>query len=155
MSKSINRVQLLGNIGRDAEIKTTNSGIRVATLSVATSESWKDKQSGEWKERTEWHRVVVWSPALVKRIEDQITKGTPVLIEGKLETRSYEAEGQKRYVTEIVVRPYAGDLIVLNRRSIEAKDQPAPEDFTPSPSAADYFQGAAGPANELEDEIPF
>lgn len=124
-------------------------------MSVATSESWKDKQSGDWHERTEWHRVVVWSPVLVKRIEEQVTTGTPVIVEGKLETRMWEHDGQKKYVTEIVVRPYVGDLIVLNRRSIEPKADTAPEDFTPAPSAADYFQGAAVPVNELEDEIPF
>lgn len=155
MSKSINRVQLLGNVGKAPTIKTTNGGVRVATFDLATTESWREKGSEQWQERTQWHRVVVWSPVLVKRIEDQVTSGTPLLVEGKLETRSYEAEGQKRYVTEIVVRPYVGDMIVLNRRSsAEGTKQPQDGEEPPAPSAADYFQGAAA-RDELEDEIPF
>ena len=104
MSGSINKVILVGNLGRDPEIRTLNSGDRVANLSIATSETWRDRNSGERKERTEWHRVVIFNDNLVKVAENYLRKGSKVYIEGALQTRKYEQGGQEKYSTEVVGR---------------------------------------------------
>ena len=110
---SVNKVIVIGNIGKDPEIRSFPNGGRVANFSVATSEKWKDK-SGEKKERTEWHRVSVMNDALVGVVEKYLKKGSKVYIEGKLETRKYEKNGQDIYTTEIVLRPYGGELTILS-----------------------------------------
>ena len=108
----VNKVTIIGNLGRDPEIKYTQSNVPVANLSVATTESWKDKQSGEWQEKTEWHRVVAWR-YLAERAEKYLRKGKQVYIEGKLETRKWtDKEGNDRYTTEIVAR----ELMLLGRK---------------------------------------
>ena len=102
MGMFVNRVELIGNLGRDPEIRNTQQGKKIATLSIATSESWKDQQSGEWRERTEWHRVVVFNEGLAKVVEKHLTLGMKVRIEGKLRTRKWQDQsGQDRYSTEI------------------------------------------------------
>jgi single-strand DNA-binding protein len=116
MAGSLNRVMLIGNLGSDPEIKTMQSGDRVANLTIATSESWKDKASGERKEKTEWHRVVVFNQPLVNLAENCLRKGSKVYIEGQLETRSYEKDGKKVYTTEIVLRPFRGEITMLDGR---------------------------------------
>ncbi|MCC6591595.1 MAG: single-stranded DNA-binding protein [Bryobacterales bacterium] len=111
MPRSLNRVILLGNLGQDAEVKTTGGGVSVANFSLATSRRWKDQKSGEWKEETDWHRVVLWRADSVSSF---LTKGKAVLIEGRLQTRSYDDKGgQKRFVTEVV----AESLILLGERT--------------------------------------
>ena len=106
-SRSVNKVILLGNLGKDAETKFTSSGIAKTTFSLATSRRWKDQQSGEWKEETEWHNIVMWRS---ENVATYLTKGKKVYLEGRLQTRNYEdKEGQKRYFTEIVV----DDLVLL------------------------------------------
>jgi len=111
MGLFVNRVELIGNLGRDPEIRSLNSGKRTATLSVATSESWKDAQSGEWRERTEWHRVVIFNEGLAKVAEKHLEKGMKVRIEGKLRTRKWEDQsGQDRYSTEIHVENFDGSI---------------------------------------------
>lgn len=113
MSKSVNKVILVGNIGRDPEVKYTQSGTAVASFSIATTDSYKDKQSGEWKERTEWHNVVTWQ-RLAEIASEYLKKGSRVYIEGRLQTRSWEdKQGQKRYTTEVV----ANDLVMLGGKS--------------------------------------
>jgi single-strand DNA-binding protein len=121
MSGSLNKVTLIGNLGKDPEIRSFQNGGRAAHFSLATTESWKDKQSGERKEKTEWHQVAIMSDGLVTVAEKYLKKGSKVYIEGKLETRKWtDKENVERYTTEVVLRPYSGELIMLDGR----KDQP-------------------------------
>jgi single-strand DNA-binding protein len=118
MAWSLNRVQLIGNVGKDPEIRTTQSGTKIVNLSVATSESWTDKQSGERKERTEWHRVVIFNDRLADVAEQYIRKGSKVFLEGALQTRKWtDQSGQDRYSTEIVLQAFNGQLGLLGDRS--------------------------------------
>jgi single-strand DNA-binding protein len=141
MSGSINKATLIGHLGKDPEIRTFQNGGRVANLSIATSESWKDKESGERKERTEWHRVSITSDGLVTVAERYLKKGAKVYVEGKLETRKWTDQGgQERYTTEVVLRPYTGELVLLDSR----RDEPAAANAEPgtgeqaAPDAPDY-----------------
>ncbi len=162
MAGSVNKVILVGNLGNDPEIKTMQSGDKVANLSVATSESWKDKATGERKERTEWHRVVVFNQGLINVCENYLKKGAKIYVEGQVETRSYEQDGQKKYTTEIVLRPFRGEITMLDSRAGGAG---AGGGFS-SPGQNEYGGGFASagasskpsskaPVDELEDEIPF
>lgn len=115
--RSINQATVMGNIGRDPDIRLTQSRRKVAAFSVATTDSWKDKQSGERVERTEWHRVVIMNEALVTIVEKFVRKGAAVHVTGKLQTRHWiDKNKQDRYTTEIVLLPYAGELILLDRK---------------------------------------
>ena len=117
MAGSVNKVILVGNLGRDPEVRSFPNGGRVANFSIATAESWKDKNTGERKERTEWHRISVLNDALVGVVERFLKKGSKVYIEGQLETRKYEKDGREMYTTEVVLRPYRGELTMLDGRS--------------------------------------
>ena len=146
MSGFLNRVQLIGNLGRDPELRTTQTGKSVVTLSVATSESWKDDRTGDRIERTEWHRVVIWNEALGNIAEKYLAKGAKVFIEGKLTTRKWQDEsGADRYSTEIHLTPYNGTLTFLDskKNSNEASGADEPRERTP----------AAG--GNVDDAIPF
>ncbi|MGO1117452.1 single-stranded DNA-binding protein [Rhodovibrionaceae bacterium A322] len=117
MAGSVNKVILVGNLGRDPEIRAMQSGSRVCNLSIATSESWRDKMSGERREKTEWHRVVVFNEPLIKVCEQYLRKGSKLYIEGQIETRKYQDQsGQERYTTEVVLRPFRGELTMLDGR---------------------------------------
>ncbi|HVJ55876.1 MAG TPA: single-stranded DNA-binding protein [Aliidongia sp.] len=117
MAGSVNKVILIGNLGRDPEIRNTNDGTRVASLSVATSENWKDRNSGERKERTEWHRVVVFNDRLVEVVERFLKKGSKIYVEGALQTRKWtDNTGQERYTTEVVLQKFRGELTMLDGR---------------------------------------
>lgn len=141
---SVNKVILIGNVGNDPEIRAMQSGDKVASFSVATSESWKDKTSGEKKEKTEWHRVSVWNQGLVKVIESYVKKGSKVYLEGALETRKWQdKDGQDKYTTEIVLKAYRGELVLLGSKFAENLAQ---ETIKEEKS----FQTAVMP-----DEIPF
>lgn len=171
MAGSVNKVILIGNLGADAEIKTMQSGDRVATLSIATEESWKDKHTGERKKRTEWHRVVVFNQGIIKLIEDYIRKGYKLYIEGQLETRSWEQDGVKRYTTEVVLRPFRGAMNIVSsphsdrppaHTSIEPDDDGYINDGYKGGLGEGYTSMNAPPPSssgrkydELEDEIPF
>lgn len=159
MAGSINKVILVGNVGNDPEIKTMQSGDRVANLSIATSESWKDKATGERKEKTEWHRVVVFNQNLVNLVENYIKKGSKLYVEGQLETRSWEQDGVKKYTTEVVLTRFKGEITMLDSKGSSGGG------FA-SQGQNDYEGGFGGgassskassraPVNELEDEIPF
>ena len=118
MAGSVNKVILVGNLGRDPEVKRMPSGDPIVNLNVATSESWRDKQSGERKEKTEWHRVVIFNENLAKVAEQYLRKGSKIYIEGQLQTREYQdKDGQKRYSTEIVLQRYRGELTLLDGRN--------------------------------------
>jgi len=144
MTGSVNKVTLIGNLGNDPEIRTMQSGDKVCNLSIATSESWKDKATGERKDKTEWHRVVIFNQGLMGVCEKYLSKGSKVYIEGQLETRSWEQDGQKKYTTEVVLRPYRGELTMLDGK----------KDAQPSQHDQDKANGYQ-PQDSLEDEIPF
>ena len=128
MSGSLNKASIIGNLGKDPEVRSFQNGGRVANLTVATSDSWKDKATGERKQRTEWHRVSIVNPGLVEVAEKYLKKGAKVYIEGRLETRSWtDKDGKERYTTEIVLRPYAGELTMLDPR----KDEPVADTGAP------------------------
>jgi single-strand DNA-binding protein len=117
MAGSVNKVTLIGNLGRDPEIRTTQDGTKVANLSIATSENWRDKTSGERREKTEWHRVVVFNDRLVDVIEKYLKKGATIYIEGALQTRKWtDQSGTEKYTTEIVLQKYRGELTMLGGR---------------------------------------
>lgn len=136
---SVNKVILVGNLGRDPEVRTFQNGGRVANLSLATSKSWKDKNSGERKERTEWHRVVVFNEGLVGVCERFLKKGSKVYLEGQLETRKWQDQtGEDRYATEIVLRPYRSEIVMLGDKPEGASRESEPLD-----------------GGDLDDAIPF
>ena len=120
MAGSDNKVILIGNLGRDPEVRAFQSGGRVCNLRIATSESWRDKASGERKDRTEWHQVSIYNENLIGVAERFLKKGSKVYIEGQLETRKYEKDGRDVYTTEVVLRPYRGELTLLDSRGSEA-----------------------------------
>lgn len=119
MAGSVNRVTLLGNLGKDPEVRSAGGG-KVANLSVATSESWKDKSSGEKKERVEWHRVVIWGP-LAEVAEKYLRKGSKVYLSGSLQTRKWQKDGVDQYSTEVVLQGYGAELVMLDGKQ---SDQP-------------------------------
>lgn len=117
MAGSVNKVIIVGNLGRDPEVRSFQNGGKVVNLRIATSETWRDRNSGERKERTEWHSVAIFSEPLAKIAEQYLRKGSKVYIEGALETRKWQDQsGQDRYTTEIVLRPYRGELTLLDGR---------------------------------------
>ncbi len=161
MAGSVNKVILIGNLGRDPEIRSTQDGTRIANLSVATSESWRDKTSGERKERTEWHRVVIFNDRLVDVVEKYLKKGAKVYIEGALQTRKWtDNSGQERYTTEVVLQRFRGELTMLDGRSGGGAgygEEAPTEDYATAgagPGATPRAERRA-PVQELDDEIPF
>lgn len=162
MSGSVNKVIIIGNLGRDPEIRAMQSGDRVASLAIATSERWKDRQTGEQKEKTEWHRVSIFNQPLVSVSENYLKKGSKVYIEGQLETRKWtDQQGQERYSTEVVLRPYKGELTMLDSRGGGAGDYAggASGQMAGSASGSAALGGAESaqntPVDSFEDEIPF
>ena len=156
MAGSINKVILLGNLGSDPKVNNTTVGTKVVNLNVATSESWKDRATGERKERTEWHRVVIFNPQLADIAERYLRKGSKVYIEGQLQTRKWEGNGgEDRYTTEIVLQNYNGNLVLLDSRS----DTPMAvgDDVFASSSSWDSSSGmpSSGSDSNLDDDIPF
>ena len=156
MVGSVNKVILVGNLGRDPEVRSMQNGGKVCNLSVATSERWKDRNSGEQQERTEWHRVVIFDDRLVDVAEKFLQKGRKVYLEGELQTRKWQDQsGQDRYTTEVVLRRFRGQLVLLDSRSEGGGGgYDAPSDY----SAPDNKMGGGpiGPGGgDLDDEIPF
>lgn len=151
MAGYLNKAMLMGNIGRDPEVRNTQDGGRIVTLSLATSESWRDKVTGERKEKTEWHRVVVMNDRVADVIDRFVRKGSRVYIEGQLQTRKWtDASGQDKYTTEIIIGRFRGDLILLDKLSSDG----APAQHTadePHESAGPSFQGLPS----SDDDIPF
>ena len=160
MAGSVNKVILVGNLGRDPDIRSMQNGGKVANLSVATSETWRDKQSGERREKTEWHRVVIFNENLLDVAEKYLHKGSKVYVEGQLQTRKWtDQSGQEKYSTEVVLQRYRGELTMLDGRSDSAgAGAAAGGGFE---SAGDFGSPAAEPAapvgggGDLDDEIPF
>ena len=153
MAGSVNKVILVGNLGRDPEVRTFQNGGKVCNLRIATSETWKDRNTGERRERTEWHSVAIYSEPLVRIAEQYLRKGSKVYIEGQLETRKWQDQsGQDRYTTEIVLRPYRGELTLLDSRA-DAMGSGASAAM-PEPQGGGGGYGAPAPS-DLDDEIPF
>jgi len=156
---SVNKVILVGNLGREPEVRHTQDGSKVVQLSVATSESWKDRNSGERRDRTEWHRVVIFNDRLAEVAEKYATKGTKVYLEGQLQTRKWtDQSGQERFTTEVVLQKFRGELTLLDNKSdgsgmsrvAESSYDAGPPSFDAGPS----FGGGSQSAH-LDDEIPF
>ncbi len=154
MAGSVNKVILVGNLGRDPEVRSLQDGNKVVHFSVATSERWKDRQSGEQKERTEWHRVVIFNERLAEIAERYLRKGSKVYLEGALQTRKWTGnDGQERYTTEVVLARFRGELTLLDSRGGDAGAFAASEPaFGGGDAMAEPRRG--GPA-DLDDEIPF
>lgn len=149
MSGSVNKVILIGNLGRDPEVRSFQNGGKVCSLRIATSESWRDKATGERKERTEWHSVSIMNEALVKIAEQYLRKGSTVYIEGQLETRKWQDQsGQDKYSTEIVLRPYGGTLTLLGGRGEVGQRQDAGGGYDAPPSGG-------APMGGMDDDVPF
>jgi single-strand DNA-binding protein len=165
MAGSVNKVILVGNLGKDPEIRTLTSGDRVANLSLATSETWRDKSSGERKEKTEWHRVVIFNDNLVKVAESYLRKGSTVYIEGSLQTRKWtDNSGVEKYSTEVVLQKFRGELTMLGGRgegggSGGGYDESGGGYGGGGGGGGFQSRGSSGPKEsfpaDLDDEIPF
>lgn len=156
MAGSVNKVILVGNLGKDPDIRHTQDGRAVANLSIATSETWKDKATGERKEKTEWHRVTIFNESLAKVAEQYLKKGSTVYIEGQLQTRKYtDKDGVEKYTTEIVLQNYGGTLTMLGGKP--EKDDG--NDYSRSEFATNARQSTDAPARQqirnLDDDVPF
>jgi single-strand DNA-binding protein len=164
MAGSVNKVILVGNLGRDPELRSTQDGMRIANLAVATSESWRDRVSGERKERTEWHRVVIFNERLAEIAEKYLKKGSKVYVEGALQTRKWtDNSGQERYTTEIVLQRFRGELTMLDSARGAAgppieggyDEGYAAGGFGDEPRTAATPARSRTPVNDLDDDIPF
>ena len=163
MAGSVNKVILVGNLGRDPEVKAMQDGRNLVNMSVATSETWRDRQSGERKERTEWHRVVIWNEKLAEVAQKYLRKGAKVYLEGQLTTRKWtDQSGQERYSTEVVLPRFGGSLTMLDGRSGGGGEAGAgagmDDDMGGGPPAGGGGGGrpaARGGKAELDDDIPF
>lgn len=171
MAGSVNKVILIGNLGRDPEVRTFQNGGKVCNLRIATSENWKDRNTGERRERTEWHSVAIFSEPLARIAEQYLKKGSKVYIEGQLETRKWQDQsGQDKYTTEIVLRPYRGELTLLDGRGEGGGGgggyggsgggygggyESGPPDDRYGSSGGGRSGGGAPAHGDLDDEIPF
>ncbi|WP_439120755.1 single-stranded DNA-binding protein [Marivita sp.] len=174
MAGSVNKVIIVGNLGRDPEVRTFQNGGKVCNLRIATSENWKDRNTGERKERTEWHSVAIFSEPLARIAEQYLKKGSKVYIEGQLETRKWQDQsGQDRYTTEVVLRPYRGELTLLDSRDGGGGGGGYGGGSSGGDYGGDYGGGYGGndyggssgggggggparaPARDIDDEIPF
>ena len=165
MAGSVNKVILIGNLGRDPEVRTFQNGGKVCNLRIATSENWKDRNTGERKERTEWHSVAIFSEPLARVAEQYLKKGSKVYIEGQLETRKWQDQsGQDRYSTEVVLRPYKSELTMLDGRNEGGGGGGDYGGGGGYQDDRDYGGGSSGgggrgqsraPAGDIDDEIPF
>jgi single-strand DNA-binding protein len=169
MAGSVNKVILIGNLGKDPEIRRTQDGRPIANLSVATSETWRDKTTGERKEKTEWHRVVIFNEGLCKIAEQYLKKGAKVYLEGTLQTRKWQDQsGADRYSTEVVLQGFNSQLTMLDRAGGGGGSDFASEDSggdfgasgpgaprKPAMAGAGAGSGGGGRSGDLDDEIPF
>ncbi len=168
MAGSVNKVILVGNLGKDPDVRRLNSGDQVVSFSVATSESWRDKTSGERKEKTEWHNVVIFNENLGKVVEQYCKKGSKVYVEGQLQTRKWQdKDGNDRYTTEVVLQRFRGELQLLNSRGGGEGRDSFPEEGAPRSSgfnraatserrpALSGGGGVGGGGGEIDDDIPF
>ena len=155
MAGSVNKVILVGNLGRDPEVRQTQDGRPIVNLSVATSESWRDRSSGERREKTEWHRVVIFNDRLADVAQKFLRKGSKVYLEGQLQTRKWQDQsGQDRYSTEVVLGQFRGELTMLDGRS-DSSINSGFDEMSNQSSGDSIPQEALPSTGELDDEIPF
>ena len=154
MSGSVNKVTLVGNLGRDPEVRAMQNGDKIIQLSVATSDRWKDKSTGEQRERTEWHRVVIFNDALGRIAEQYLKKGSTVYLEGQLQTRKWtdQQSGQEKYTTEVVLQRYRGELTLLGSRP---ENQLSNDQQDAEINQSNQISMSENIASDLDDEIPF
>lgn len=164
MAGSVNKVILVGNLGRDPEVRHTQDGKPIVNLSLATSETWRDRNTGERKEKTEWHRVVIFNEALAKVAEQYLKKGSTIYVEGQLQTRKYtDKDGVEKFSTEVVLQNYRGELTMLGGRGdaggMGGGMGGGGDEFGQSGPMERPRAGAGGratiPARDLDDEVPF
>jgi len=160
MAGSINKVILIGNLGRDPEVRHSQAGAKIVNFSLATSETWKDKATGERRERTEWHRVVIFSEGLAGIAEQYLRKGSKVYIEGSLQTREYEKDGIKRYSTEVVLQGFNSTMTMLDTKGggggdFASSGNGGQPDYVSSDNGGGGAPSAPPPGGDLDDEIPF
>lgn len=164
MAGSVNKVILVGNLGKDPEIRTTQDGKEIGSFSIATSESWKDKNSGERKEKTEWHRVVVFNPGLMTVVKQYLKKGSKIYIEGSLQTRKWQDQnGQEKFTTEVVLQPFSSSLTMLDGRSSGGSSEGG-ESYNKNDNRSNYGNSDSSASSNsnndfasgaIDDEIPF
>mgnify|MGYP001184383574 FL=1 len=164
MAGSVNKVILVGNLGRDPEVRSTQDGSKIVNLSLATSERWKDKNSGEQRERTEWHRIVIFNENLGRIAEQYLRKGSTCYIEGQLQTRKWtDQQGVEKYSTEVVLQRFRGELTLLGGRAETTSSISDSGGFGGGPTGYDQTPSAGGQAgpppmrseNDIDDDIPF
>ena len=168
MAGSVNKVILIGNLGQDPEVRTFQNGGKVVNLRIATSETWKDRNTGERQERTQWHSVAIFSEPLARVAEQYLRKGSKVYVEGQLETRKWQDQsGQDRYSTEVVLRPFRSELTMLDGRGDGGGSRGGSSgggygggygdsgSYDSGPSGGGSQQGGAGGRSDFDDEIPF
>ena len=157
MAGSVNKAILVGNLGRDPEVRHTQAGSKIVHLSVATSKRWKDRATGEPRERTEWHRVVIFNERLGDVAEQYLKKGAKVYVEGQIQTRKWtDQSGQEKYTTEVVLQRFRGELTMLDARGGDvAADEAAGDEAAAAESEAAPEKPPAGGGEDLDDEIPF
>ena len=154
MAGSVNKVILIGNLGRDPEVRHTQDGKKIVHLSLATSETWRDKNSGERRERTEWHRIVIFNERLVDVAEKYLRKGSKIYLEGQIQTRKWtDQSGQERYTTEVVLQRFRGELTMLDTRGEPATAEAGAE--AEGKTEAEPAEGGSKVGEDLDDEIPF
>lgn len=150
---SINKVILVGNVGQDPEVRTLSDGREIANFSLATSESWKDKSTGEKKEKTEWHRLVIFSQGLVNIVKNYVKKGTKLYVEGSVQTRKWtDAQGVEKFTTEIVLQNFNSSLQILDSRERSSGQSPSSSDYSNNKSRNNNSDISV---EENDDEIPF
>lgn len=150
MAGSLNKVLLIGNVGKDPEIRTTQDGKEIASLTLATSDSWKDKNTGERRERTEWHRIVIFSDGLVNVVKNYVKKGSKLFLEGNLQTRKWtDSAGVERYTTEVVLQGFNCSLTMLDSKHHDNNSGASSGDTSKSKDSGEFLM------DDLDDEIPF
>ena len=153
MAGSLNKVMIIGNLGADPEVRTFQNGGKVCNLRIATSETWKDKNTGERRDKTEWHSVSIFADGLVRICEQYLKKGSKVFVEGSLQTRKWQDQsGADRYSTEVVLQGFNGTLTMLDSRGTSSENFDRSENSTDMDSSPDTFSNAS---NDIDDEIPF
>ena len=159
MAGSVNKVILIGNLGRDPEIRTFQNGGKVCNFSIATSENWKDRNTGERQERTQWHNIAIFSEPISNIAEQYLRKGSKVFLEGQLETRKWQDQsGNDRYTTEVVIRPYGGGLTLLDSRAdsySQNSDEIKSSDLQKASESENSFPDKNQIIDDIDDEIPF
>jgi single-strand DNA-binding protein len=164
MAGSVNKVILVGNLGKDPEVRSTQAGGKIVNLTLATSESWNDKASGERKEKTEWHRIVIFNEKIGENVERYLKKGAKIYVEGALQTRKWtDQSGQEKYTTEVVIERFRGDLTFLSGRTEDAGDgggfrsaaKPASKAAGGMSSGGWDSDRGGSVSSDLDDEIPF